>query len=72
MSTKSTTSKGLGCLTVIGIVFVVLKLLAVQPVASWSWLWVLCPFWIGIAIDVVLLFIVVPLLLVVYKILSKL
>ena len=72
MSTKSTTSKGLGCLTVIGIVFVILKLLAVQPVASWSRLWVLCPFWIGIAIDVVLLFIVVPLLLVVYKILSKL
>ena len=72
MSTKSTASKGLGCLTVIGIVFVIFKLLSIQPVASWSWLWVLCPFWIGIAIDVILLFIVVPLLLVVYKILSKL
>lgn len=72
MSTKSTASKGLGCLTVIGIVFVIFKLLSIQPVASWSWLWVLCPFWIGIAIDIVLLFIVVPLLLVVYKILSKL
>ena len=72
MSTKSTTSKGLGCLTVIGIVFVILKLLAVQPVASWPWLWVLCPFWIGIAIDisVVLLFIVVPF--VIWKIFSKL
>ena len=72
MSTKSTAFKGLGCLTVIGIVFVIFKLLSIQPVASWSWLWVLCPFWIGIAIDIVLLFIVVPLLLVVYKILSKL
>ena len=72
MSTKSTASKGLGCLTVIGIVFVIFKLLSIQPVASWSWLWVLCPFWIGIAIDIILLFIVVPLLLVVYKILSKL
>ena len=72
MSTKSTASKGLGCLTVIGIVFVIFKLLSIQPVASWSWIWVLCPFWIGIAIDVILLFIVVPLLLVVYKILSKL
>ena len=71
MSTKSTASKGLGCLTVIGIVFVIFKLLSIQPVASWSWLWVLCPFWIGIAIEVVLLLIVVPLLLVVYKILSR-
>ena len=71
MSRKSTTSNGLGCLTVIGIVFGILMLLAVQPVASWSWLWVLCPFWIGIAIKVVLLLIVVPLLLVVYKILSR-
>ena len=71
MSTKSTASKGLGCLTVIGIVFVIFKLLSIQPVASWSWLWVLCPFWIGIAIDIVLLFIVVPLLLVVYKILDR-
>ena len=72
MSTKSTASKGLGCLTVIGIVFVIFKLLSIQPVASWSWLWVLCPFWIGIAIDIVLLFIVVPLLILIYKILSKL
>ena len=71
MSTKSTTSKGLGYLTVIGIVFVILKLLSIQPVASWSWLWVLCPFWIGIAIEVVLLLIVVPLLFVIYKILSR-
>ena len=71
MSAKSTASKGLGCLTVIGIVFVILKLLAIQPVASWSWLWVLCPFWIGIAIDIVLLLIVVPLLIAVWKILSR-
>ena len=47
-------SSGLGCLAVVGIVFIVLKLLAVPPVASWSWLWVLCPFWIGLALDIVL------------------
>lgn len=41
---------GLGCMTVIGIVFVVLKLLAVPPVATWSWWWVLAPFWIPWAI----------------------
>ena len=50
---KSTESGGIGCLTVIGIVFVVLKLLAIQPVANWSWLWVLCPFWAQIAIGIV-------------------
>ena len=41
---------GLGCLTVVGIIFVVLKLLAVPPVAAWSWWWVLAPFWIPWAI----------------------
>lgn len=49
---SSAKSGGLGCLAVIGVVLVVLKLLAVPPVASWSWIWVLCPFWIGIALDV--------------------
>jgi hypothetical protein len=34
----------------LGVVFVLLKVFGVQPVASWSWVWVLCPFWIGLAI----------------------
>ena len=51
---RSAKSTGLGCLGVVGVIFVVLKLLAVPPVASWSWLWVLCPFWIGLALDIVL------------------
>lgn len=55
MSQSSSKSGGIGCLTVIGIVFVVLKLLAIQPVANWSWLWVLCPFWAPIAIAVFIL-----------------
>ena len=33
-------------MTAVGIVFLVLKLLAIEPVAHWSWVWVLCPFWI--------------------------
>lgn len=33
---------------------VVLKILAVEPVAHWSWLWVLCPFWGPIALIVAL------------------
>lgn len=28
----------------LGVVLVLLKLLAVSPVADWSWLWVLAPF----------------------------
>ena len=51
---RSAKSRGLGCLGVVGVVFIVLKLLEIQPVASWSWLWVLCPFWIGLALDIVL------------------
>lgn len=37
-------------MTVVGIVFLVLKLLAIEPVAHWSWVWVLCPFWIPFAL----------------------
>lgn len=32
---------------VLGIIFIVLKLVGV---ISWSWLWVLAPFWIGLAL----------------------
>jgi len=31
-------------------VFVVLKILAVEPVARWSWWWVTCPFWAPFAL----------------------
>jgi hypothetical protein len=53
---KENKSGGIGCLTVIGIVFVILKILAVEPVVNWSWLWVLCPFWIPLAIGLVFIF----------------
>lgn len=38
---------GLGVCDVLGIVFIVLKLIGV---ISWSWWWVLAPFWIPLAI----------------------
>lgn len=47
MSTNDYNSKkpkGIGLLTVIGVVFVILKLCGV---IKWSWIWVLCPFWVG-------------------------
>lgn len=42
---KSSSGGGIGVLTVVGIVFVILKLVGV---IDWSWWWVLAPFWIGI------------------------
>ena len=51
---NSSQAGGMGCLTVIGIVLVVLKFLSVEPVAHWSWLWVLCPFWGPFALIVAL------------------
>ena len=36
---------GMGVSTVLGLIFIVLKLVGV---IDWSWIWVLSPFWIGI------------------------
>ena len=47
-STNTVTVKsGLSLGSILGIVFIILKLC---NVITWSWLWVLCPLWIGIAI----------------------
>ena len=43
-------NKGVGTLSLLGIAFVVLKL---TNCISWSWWWVLAPFWIPIAIVLV-------------------
>lgn len=39
-----------GLLGLIGLVLLFLKLAEVGVVASWSWWWVLLPFWIGPAL----------------------
>ena len=41
----------IGFSSILGIVFVVLKLCGV---IAWSWLWVLSPFWIILALTIVL------------------
>lgn len=48
---------GIGVLSLLGIIFIVFKLAKIGEIANWSWIWVLSPFWIGIA--VVLLVIIV-------------
>jgi hypothetical protein len=42
-------------LGVLGVIFIVLKLVGV---ITWSWLWVLCPFWVPIAIYIIFIIIV--------------
>lgn len=36
----------------LGVAFVLLKILGVEPVAQWSWWWVTAPFWIPLLIYV--------------------
>jgi hypothetical protein len=41
----------IGILGLLGLIFIVLKL---TDVIAWSWLWVLAPFWIGLALALVI------------------
>jgi len=54
--TKSATSGGTSIAGLLGIVFIVLKL---TGVIAWPWLWVLAPFWIPIALFVVVMIVIV-------------
>ena len=52
---SSSSVQGLSFLSALGIVFIVLKLC---HVINWSWIWVLCPFWLGLACVAVILFLI--------------
>ena len=41
-----TTNTGLSFCTILLIIFLVLKLVEIGPVAHWSWWWVTAPLWI--------------------------
>ena len=49
-ATVSAGGSGVSFASLLGLLFIGLKLGGVAPVATWSWWWVLCPFWIGLAI----------------------
>ena len=49
MSSKSKTAS-FPILGILGLIFVTLKLAEIGVVATWSWWWVLSPFWIPLAI----------------------
>lgn len=53
MAQKETVVRGIGTSGLLGIVFIVMKLL---DKIDWSWWWVLSPFWIPIA-SIILIFV---------------
>lgn len=53
---SSSSSSGIGFAGLLAVVFIVLKL---TEVIDWSWWWVLSPLWIGLAIVLFILFLVV-------------
>lgn len=48
---------GFGISTIVGLLFIVMKVFGLGIVANWSWLWVLSPFWIGYSIVIIILII---------------
>ena len=52
MNNSSNSSGGIGVTGLLGVAFIVLKLCGV---IDWSWWWVLSPFWIVLAIIIVVL-----------------
>ena len=48
-------SGGIGILTVIQVVFIILKLLGVAPVATWAWSVVLIPLWIDLGVAAIII-----------------
>ncbi len=46
MSSSKTATKSFPILGILGLIFVTLKLAEIGTVATWSWWWVLSPFWV--------------------------
>lgn len=61
-NTSSSSSGGIGFAGLLTIVFITLKL---TGYIDWSWLWVLAPLWISIAITIVILVVVLVIALIV-------
>lgn len=51
---EASSSGGIGVAGLLGVIFVVLKILDVKPIGDWSWWWVTSPFWIGFVIVAVI------------------
>lgn len=55
MGSKKTSNGGIGFIGLLTIAFIVLKL---TGVINWSWLWVLSPIWIMVALSILIILIV--------------
>lgn len=53
--TSTSSSGGIGVAGLLGVAFVILKLCGV---IDWPWLWVLAPFWVGLAVFLGILLII--------------
>ena len=51
---KNNKKRSLGISDYLTLIFVALKLAGIGVVATWSWVWVLSPFWIGFLLQVVI------------------
>ena len=56
MNKDNSTSKGIGFVGLLQIIFIVLKLCGV---IDWKWVWVLAPAWIDIGLAIIILLVVV-------------
>lgn len=56
---SSGSSGGIGMAGALTLIFITLKLVGAQPVASWPWVWVLSPIWISICIALFLVLVIV-------------
>lgn len=54
-TTNTSSNSGIGVAGLLGVAFIVLKLIGV---IDWSWWWVLAPFWIPVAIFLVAIVII--------------
>jgi hypothetical protein len=54
--TKVISGGGISLSTILGVVFIILKL---TGVISWSWVWVLAPFWIPLALVALIVAIII-------------
>ncbi len=59
METKHTPRRGIGAISLLGIIFTLCKIFEIGEVANWSWWVVLLPFYVPLIIAMLVLFIAV-------------
>lgn len=57
---NNTQSGGIGVMGLLGVVFVTLKIVGIEPVASWSWWWVAAPFWGPVLLALAIFIVALP------------